>query len=168
MTMPFPRSNTPVSAGCLDDRELLAALETTGTDDLAAAFGGHTRAKTDLAGALLAMRAECGLHGLLEKRGSEVPDRPGGVKGAIERRFSPGNERRRLVPLNRLRGFAWVGVRETLPVAQGGATAAFAVGLDEQGAGCLATFLLFNVTVPPACSTILFTPWLMARSFGPS
>ena len=45
-----------------NDREALATLQTTGFDDFASAFGGHTGTITDLAGALFAMRAECWLH----------------------------------------------------------------------------------------------------------
>jgi hypothetical protein len=45
-----------------DDGQTLAAFETAGADDFAAAFGGHAGAVADLAGAFLAMRAEGGLH----------------------------------------------------------------------------------------------------------
>jgi hypothetical protein len=45
-----------------DDRQALAALETAGFDDFAAALGGHTGTVTNLAGALLAVRADCRLH----------------------------------------------------------------------------------------------------------
>ena len=66
-----------------DDGQTLAALETTGADDFAAAFGGHARAITNLAGALLAVRAECGLHDFVGKRGSEVSEGAPGVKGGF-------------------------------------------------------------------------------------
>jgi hypothetical protein len=48
--------------GRSDDREALATFQTAGFDDFASAFGGHTGTITDLAGALFAVRAECGLH----------------------------------------------------------------------------------------------------------
>jgi hypothetical protein len=48
--------------GRSDDRQTLAALETTGLDDFAAARGGHASAIADLTGALLAVRTECRLH----------------------------------------------------------------------------------------------------------
>ena len=47
-----------------DHRQALAALETAGFEDFAAASGGHAGAETDLGGALFAMRTECGLHKL--------------------------------------------------------------------------------------------------------
>ena len=66
-----------------DDCQALAALEPAGLDDLAATTGGHAGAIADLAGALLAVRAECGLHDFGRKRGSEVPDAAGSVKGVV-------------------------------------------------------------------------------------
>ncbi len=53
-----------------DDSQAFATLETAGTDDFTAAFGGHAGAITDLAGALFAVWAECGLHDVERKRGS--------------------------------------------------------------------------------------------------
>ena len=67
----------------LNDGQALATLETAGADDLAATFGGHPGTVTNLAGALFAVRAECGLHDVLEKRGSEVPCLIGAVKDGL-------------------------------------------------------------------------------------
>src|SRR5882724_8076008 len=61
-------------------RQPLAALQATGLDDLATAAGGHAGTVTNLAGAFLAVRAECRLHDYSRKRGSEVPDAARGVK----------------------------------------------------------------------------------------
>ncbi len=47
-----------------DDCQPLAALAATRLDDFAAAPGGHPGAVTNLAGALFAVRAECGFHEL--------------------------------------------------------------------------------------------------------
>jgi hypothetical protein len=54
----------------LDDSQTLAAFEATGSEHLATAFGGAAGAEADLVRALFAMRAECRLHDLVEKRGS--------------------------------------------------------------------------------------------------
>jgi hypothetical protein len=48
--------------GRSDDRQALTTFQTTGFDDFASAFGGHTGTITDLVGALFAVRAECWLH----------------------------------------------------------------------------------------------------------
>jgi hypothetical protein len=48
----------------LDDRQALAALGTAGCKDFAAALSLGTGAKTNLTGALFAMRTEGGLHGM--------------------------------------------------------------------------------------------------------
>lgn len=48
--------------GQSDHRQALAAFETAGFDDFAAALGGHTGTVTNLAGALFAVWAECRLH----------------------------------------------------------------------------------------------------------
>lgn len=66
-----------------DDGEPLAALQTTSFDDFAAAFGGHARAVTDFTGALFAVRTERRFHDSEKKRGSEVPDALGSVKGGL-------------------------------------------------------------------------------------
>lgn len=66
-----------------DDRQALPALEATGADDFASARGGHTGAITDLAGAFFTVWAECWLHDFCRKRGSEVSDAVGGVKGGV-------------------------------------------------------------------------------------
>ena len=68
-----------------DDGQALAAFEAAGFDDFASAFGGHTGAVTNLAGAFLAVRTECRLHDFCRKRGSEVSDGVGGVKGGVWR-----------------------------------------------------------------------------------
>jgi len=47
---------------CLDDRQPFAAFTAAVGEDLAAANSGFTGKETDLAGALEAVRAECGLH----------------------------------------------------------------------------------------------------------
>jgi hypothetical protein len=52
-----------------DDGQALATLATAGRKDLAATNGGLAGAKTDLAGALFAMWAECRLHDFGRKRG---------------------------------------------------------------------------------------------------
>src|SRR6478609_2580602 len=72
-----------------DDRQALATLLTTGGEDLAAATGGLAGAKTDLAGAFLAMRAECRLHSFMAKRGSDSRDGRGGVKREVWETFCP-------------------------------------------------------------------------------
>ena len=46
-----------------DDRQALATLEAAGLDDFATAGSGHPGTVTNLAGALLAVRAECRFHG---------------------------------------------------------------------------------------------------------
>ena len=47
-----------------DDGQAFAALEAASPDDLATTLGGHPGTITNLAGALFAVRAECGLHDL--------------------------------------------------------------------------------------------------------
>ena len=60
----FEEAATPAAlAAGSDDRQTLAALETTRFDDFLSTLGGHTGAVADLAGAFLAVRAEGGLHG---------------------------------------------------------------------------------------------------------
>ncbi len=76
-----------------DDRQPLAALEAAGLDHLAAVSGGHPGAVADLAGAFLAVRAECWLHKIVKKRGSEVRHGPEGVKGCLGRRAGPAPRR---------------------------------------------------------------------------
>ena len=66
-----------------DDRQALAAFEATGADDFASAWRGHTGAITNLAGAFLAVRTECRLHDFCRKRGSEVSEGLGTVKGGV-------------------------------------------------------------------------------------
>ena len=56
---------TPEGGRSLDDGQPFAAFTTTVREDRAATFGGFAGTKTDLAGALQAVRAEGGLHGLL-------------------------------------------------------------------------------------------------------
>ena len=56
---------TPEGGRSLDDGQPFAAFTTTVREDRAATFGGSAGTKTDLAGALQAVRAEGGLHGLL-------------------------------------------------------------------------------------------------------
>jgi hypothetical protein len=53
-----------------DDGQALAAFAAAGGEHLATASGGLTSAETDLAGAFLAVGAECRLHDYVEKRGS--------------------------------------------------------------------------------------------------
>lgn len=53
------------ATACSDDGQPLAAFATAVREDLAATDGGFTGAKTDLAGALFAVRAEGGHHKLL-------------------------------------------------------------------------------------------------------
>ncbi len=55
----------PEGGSGLDDGEPFAAFAATVREDRAATLGGFAGAKTDLAGALKAVRAEGGLHGLL-------------------------------------------------------------------------------------------------------
>ena len=55
----------PEGGRSLDDGQPFAAFTTTVREDRAATFGGFAGTKTDLAGALQAVRAEGGLHGLL-------------------------------------------------------------------------------------------------------
>lgn len=52
-----------------DDGETFAAFEAAGADDFASAFGGHTGAITNLAGAFLAVRTECRLHDFCKRCG---------------------------------------------------------------------------------------------------
>jgi hypothetical protein len=53
-----------------DDGQAFAPFAPAGRQDLAAALGGHAGAKADLACTLFAVRTECRLHDLVEKRGS--------------------------------------------------------------------------------------------------
>jgi hypothetical protein len=77
------RKRCPAPKRISDDREALAALTTAGREDFAATPGGLAGAETDLAGAFLAMRAECRLHGFMGKRGPKSPRRTGGVKREV-------------------------------------------------------------------------------------
>src|SRR6188768_830185 len=72
-----------------NDRQALATLLAAGGEDLAAATGGLAGAKTDLAGAFLAMRAECRLHRFMAKRGSDSREGRGGVKREVLETFWP-------------------------------------------------------------------------------
>jgi hypothetical protein len=82
-----PEGNTRgVAGGESNDRQALAALETAGLDDLAATFRRHAGAISDLAGAFLAVRTECGFHDFEKKRGSEVSLPRRSVKGGVSRR----------------------------------------------------------------------------------
>jgi hypothetical protein len=91
-----------------DDRKALAALQPASFDHFASAFRGHTGTVTNLAGALLAVRAECRLHDFRRKRGSEVPDADGGVKGRFDQglRASPEVISRTRAPAFSLLGLA--------------------------------------------------------------
>jgi hypothetical protein len=53
-----------------DDGQAFAAFLAAGGEHLATAFGGISRAETDLMCALFAVGAECRLHDCVEKRGS--------------------------------------------------------------------------------------------------
>jgi hypothetical protein len=66
-----------------NDRQALATLAATGGKDFAAATGGLAGAKTNLAGAFLAMRAECRLHSFTGKRVAESRNGRGGVKREV-------------------------------------------------------------------------------------
>ena len=66
-----------------NDRQTLATFLATGGEDLAAATGGLAGAKTDLAGAFFAMRAECRLHSFTGKRVAESRAGRGGVKREV-------------------------------------------------------------------------------------
>ena len=66
----WPRTRRTGRRTRSDDRQALAALAAAGGQHLATAFGGHAGAETDVARALFAVGAECGLHELVEKRGS--------------------------------------------------------------------------------------------------
>lgn len=72
-----------------DDRQALATFGATRFDDLATTLGGHPGTITNLAGALFAVRAECGLHDVKRKRGSEVPQPAGSVKGRVRGAVGP-------------------------------------------------------------------------------
>jgi len=74
---PGPRSS--------DDRQAFAALEPPGTEDFAAAPGGHAGAKTDFAGAFLAVRAKGGLHEIKPLRGYGSASRGGGCQASADR-----------------------------------------------------------------------------------
>jgi len=63
-----PFSPSAIQSFPSDDRQALAALEAAGADDLAATAGAHAGTITNLTGAFLAVRAECGLHDLLKKK----------------------------------------------------------------------------------------------------
>ena len=67
----------------LDDGQALTAFTTTVRENGTATLGGFAGTKTDLAGALFAVRAECRFHDFENKRGSQVPDGAGGVKGGV-------------------------------------------------------------------------------------
>jgi len=86
-----PLASSRLQRRQLDDGQPLATLEAAGFDDLAATFGGHPGTVTNLAGALLAVRAECRFHDVKRKRGSVVPIRTGSVKGAVCGEFSKVN-----------------------------------------------------------------------------
>ncbi len=73
------------SAAQSNNRQPFTPLATARFNDFAAAGRGHAGAVTNLAGSFLAVRAECRLHVVSRKRGSEVPHGMEGVKEDYQR-----------------------------------------------------------------------------------
>jgi len=77
------KSRTPRGVACLDDREPFTALAAAVGENFTAADGGLAGTKTDLTGALFAVRAEGGLHTFKWLRGDRSAGPPRGCQGTV-------------------------------------------------------------------------------------